>query len=75
MDVVQCLLFYEAVTRASDIHIGPFELKTLVRYRIDGVMREVFCLTPSLQLPLISRIKILSGMRIDERRTPNCPKA
>ena len=70
VDAVQRLLLYAAVTRASDIHIEPFELETVVRYRIDGVMREVFSLTPTLQLPLISRIKILSGMRIDERRTP-----
>jgi len=70
VDAVQRLLLYAAVTRASDIHIEPFELETVIRYRVDGVMREVFSLTPSLQLPLVSRIKILSGMRIDERRTP-----
>ena len=70
VDAVQRLLLYAAVTRASDIHIEPFELETVVRYRVDGVMREVFSLTPALQLPLVSRIKILSGMRIDERRTP-----
>jgi type IV pilus assembly protein PilB len=70
VDAVQRLLLYAAVTRASDIHIEPFELETVVRYRVDGVMREVFSLTPALQLPLVSRIKILSGMRIDERRIP-----
>jgi type IV pilus assembly protein PilB len=70
VDAVQRLLLYAAVTRASDIHIEPFELETVIRYRVDGVMREVFSLTPALQLPLVSRIKILSGMRIDERRTP-----
>lgn len=70
VDAVQRLLLYAAVTRASDIHIEPFELETVVRYRVDGVMREVFSLTSALQLPLVSRSKILSGMRIDERRTP-----
>ena len=70
VDAVQRLLLYAAVTRASDIHIEPFELETVIRYRVDGVMREVFSLTPTLQLPLVSRIKILSGMRIDERRIP-----
>ncbi|NWF72831.1 MAG: type II/IV secretion system protein [Nitrospirae bacterium] len=70
VDAVQRLLLYAAVTRASDIHIEPFEFETVVRYRVDGVMREVFSLTPALQLPLVSRIKILSGMRIDERRIP-----
>mgnify|MGYP001015449537 CR=1 FL=1 len=58
------LLIQEGInTRASDIHIEPFELETVIRYRVDGVMREVFSLTPALQLPLVSRIKILSGMR------------
>jgi type IV pilus assembly protein PilB len=70
VDAVQRLLLYAAVTRASDIHIEPFELETVIRYRVDGVMREVFSLTSALQLPLVSRIKILSGMRIDERRIP-----
>jgi type IV pilus assembly protein PilB len=70
VDAVQRLLLYAAVTRASDIHIEPFELETVIRYRVDGVMREVFSLTPALQLPLVSRIKILAGMRIDERRVP-----
>lgn len=70
VDAVQRLLLYAAVTRASDIHIEPFELETVVRYRVDGVMREVFSFSPALQLPLVSRIKILSSMRIDERRIP-----
>lgn len=70
VDAVQRVLLYAAVTRASDIHIEPFELETVIRYRVDGVMREVFSLAPTLHLPLVSRIKILSGMRIDERRTP-----
>jgi type IV pilus assembly protein PilB len=70
VDAVQRILLYAAVTRASDIHIEPFELETVIRYRVDGAMREVFSLTPMLHLPLVSRVKILSGMRIDERRTP-----
>jgi len=70
VDSVQRILLYAAVTRASDIHIEPFELETVIRYRVDGVMREVFSISPTLHLPLTSRIKILSGMRIDERRSP-----
>lgn len=70
VDAAQRVLLYAAVTRASDIHVEPFELETVIRYRVDGVMREVFSLAPTLHLPLVSRIKILSGMRIDERRTP-----
>jgi type IV pilus assembly protein PilB len=70
VEAVQRILLYAAVTRASDIHIEPFELETVIRYRVDGVMREVFSLASMLHLPLVSRIKILSVMRIDERRTP-----
>jgi type IV pilus assembly protein PilB len=67
-DLVTRVLEYAVVTRASDIHIEPFELETLVRYRIDGVLHEVLSLPPSAQLSLIARIKILSAMRIDEHR-------
>ncbi len=70
VEAAQRILLYAAVTRASDIHIEPFELETVIRYRVDGVMREVFSLASMLHLPLVSRIKILSGMRIDERRIP-----
>lgn len=70
MEAAQRILLYAAITRASDIHIEPFELETVIRYRVDGVMREVFSLASMLHLPLVSRIKILSGMRIDERRIP-----
>ncbi|MDF0667615.1 MAG: GspE/PulE family protein [Nitrospira sp.] len=70
VEAAQRVLLYAAVTRASDIHIEPFELETVIRYRVDGVMREVFSLASMLHLPLVSRVKILSGMRIDERRIP-----
>ena len=56
------------VTRASDIHIEPYELETLVRYRIDGVLHEVLTLPPAAHPSLVARIKILSAMRIDEHR-------
>ncbi len=64
------ILEYAVVARASDIHIEPYELQTLVRYRIDGVLHEALSLAPAAHLPLITRIKFLSGMRIDERRVP-----
>jgi type II secretory ATPase GspE/PulE/Tfp pilus assembly ATPase PilB-like protein len=67
---VNRLLMYAAVSRASDIHVEPYGLETLVRYRVDGVMREVFTIAPALHLPVTCRIKILAGMRIDERRVP-----
>jgi type IV pilus assembly protein PilB len=66
---VQRILAYAAVARASDIHIEPYELETLVRCRIDGALREVLSLPTALP-SLLARIKILNGMRIDERRAP-----
>ena len=55
---------------ASDIHIEPFKKHIQVRMRVDGVITEIVKLAPALQLPLIARIKILSGMDIAERRLP-----
>jgi type IV pilus assembly protein PilB len=57
-------------TRASDIHIEPQERDVRVRYRIDGLLREVTVVPKPIQGPLISRVKILSGMDISERRKP-----
>lgn len=57
-------------TNASDIHIEPFEEKTVVRMRIDGVIVEYVTLQKSLHGSLIARIKILGDMDIAERRIP-----
>ncbi len=57
-------------THASDIHIEPFEDKTTVRMRIDGVIVEFVTLQKNLHGSLIARIKILGGMDIAERRIP-----
>ncbi|MHB8110782.1 MAG: GspE/PulE family protein, partial [Syntrophorhabdaceae bacterium] len=55
---------------ASDIHIEPMERGLRVRYRIDGVLREEMMLPKKVQLPLISRVKIISKLDITERRMP-----
>ncbi len=55
---------------ASDIHIEPMEKGLRVRYRIDGVLREEMVLPKKVQLPLISRVKIISRLDITERRLP-----
>jgi len=63
------LIISEAVkARASDIHIEPLETRLRVRYRIDGVCREIDSPPKRLQAAMISRIKILSGMRVEEKR-------
>ncbi|MEW6276615.1 MAG: ATPase, T2SS/T4P/T4SS family [Bacillota bacterium] len=56
--------------RASDIHIEPQESKVLVRFRQDGLLREVVVLSPQSRLPLISRLKIMAGLDITEKRLP-----
>lgn len=64
------ILEYAAHNRASDIHIEPMEKELKVRCRIDGVLREVMRLPKNTEPALISRIKILSNLKIDEHRIP-----
>ena len=67
---VNLLLEYAIRSNASDIHIEPREQFVQVRYRIDGVLKEVNRLPKNVLGALISRIKILSNLKIDERRIP-----
>jgi len=69
-DLVNQMLEYAVVTGASDIHIEPYELETIIRCRVDGVLQEVLTLSPAALPSLIARIKVLAGMRIDEKRAP-----
>ena len=65
------LLIKQAVRdRASDVHIEPQEDKLRVRYRIDGILTEVMALPLSVHPPLLSRVKIMAGLNIAERRRP-----
>ncbi len=68
--IVATVLEYAVKSRASDVHIEPLENRTRVRYRIDGILREKLVLPKKLHEAVVSRIKILSGMKIDERRVP-----
>jgi len=64
-------LFTQAIKdRASDIHIEPFDKELVVRFRTDGVLTEVVKPPPRLQASIISRIKIMSGLNIAEKRIP-----
>lgn len=67
---VNLLLEYAIRSQASDIHIEPREEFVQIRYRIDGVLKEVNRLPKNVLGALISRIKILSNLKIDERRVP-----
>lgn len=64
------ILEYAVRARASDIHIEPTEGELRIRCRIDGVLREIMKLPKSIEPALISRIKILSNLKIDEHRVP-----
>lgn len=68
--IVSTILEFAMKSRASDIHIEPEETRTKVRYRIDGILHEKLSLPKSIHDALISRIKILSEMKIDEKRIP-----
>lgn len=67
---VNLLLEYAIRSSASDIHIEPREEYIQVRYRVDGVLKEVNRLPKNIANALVSRIKILSNLKIDERRVP-----
>lgn len=67
---VNLIIEYAVNSDASDIHIEPREANTIVRYRVDGILKEVNKLPKKVHGALISRIKILSNLKIDERRSP-----
>ncbi len=67
---LSAILEFAARNRASDIHIEPQEKELKVRCRVDGVLREVMRLPKSTEPAFISRIKILSNLKIDEHRMP-----
>ncbi len=65
------LVLYQAVhDRASDIHFEPFEDEFRIRYRVDGALYEMSPPPKHLALPVVSRIKVMAGLNISERRLP-----
>ncbi|MDE2002614.1 MAG: type II secretion system ATPase GspE [Betaproteobacteria bacterium] len=68
--LVSLLITNALETRASDIHVEPFENRLIVRYRIDGVLHEVESPPKRLSAAVISRIKIMANLDIAERRLP-----
>ena len=67
---VNLIIEYAVKSGASDIHIEPREKHVLIRYRVDGVLKEANRLPKKTTAALVSRIKILSNLKIDERRAP-----
>jgi type IV pilus assembly protein PilB len=68
--IVSVIVKHAVESRASDIHIEPFENGSRVRYRIDGVLQTVLTLPLYIHDSVISRIKVLSNLKIDETRVP-----
>ncbi|HPO89621.1 MAG TPA: GspE/PulE family protein [Victivallales bacterium] len=65
------VILYQAIkAKASDIHFEPFEKEFKIRYRVDGALYEMAPPPKNLAVPVISRIKIMSGLNISERRLP-----
>jgi type IV pilus assembly protein PilB len=67
---LSAILEFAARNRASDVHIEPMEKELKVRCRVDGVLREIMRLPKNTEPALISRVKILANLKIDEHRTP-----
>lgn len=68
--IVATVLEFAVKARASDVHIEPLEAHTRVRYRIDGILQEKLVLPRKVHEAVVSRIKILAELKIDERRLP-----
>jgi type IV pilus assembly protein PilB len=68
--LVNSLLEYAIFEGASDIHIEPAEQEVDVRYRIDGILRQVMTLPKSVLSGIVARIKILAHLKLDEHRLP-----
>jgi len=67
---LSAILDYAAKNRASDVHIESLEKELKIRCRVDGVLREVMRLPKNAEAPLVSRVKIMSNLKIDEHRIP-----
>lgn len=68
--IVTTMLEYAFKSRASDIHIEPMEDNVRIRYRIDGILQEKYVLPRNVLEAVVSRVKILSNLKIDEKRVP-----
>ena len=68
--IVDTLLKHAILQNASDIHIEPLEKEVLVRYRIDGILHDTMVLPRTIASSIIARIKVLSNLKLDEKRLP-----
>ncbi|MEO5332647.1 MAG: type II secretion system ATPase GspE [Magnetococcus sp. YQC-5] len=70
IQLVNSLIIQALRNRASDIHIEPFENNIIVRFRVDGLLHEALRPPKPVQAPLMSRIKVMAGLNIAEKRLP-----
>ncbi len=68
--IVDTLMKHAILQRGSDIHIEPTEKEILVRYRIDGILRDTMTLPKLASSGIVARIKVLSNLKLDEHRLP-----
>lgn len=68
--IVDTLLRHAIIQGASDIHIEPMEEQVLVRYRIDGILRDAMTLPKHASSTIVARIKVLSNLKLDQKRLP-----
>lgn len=68
--IVDTLMKHAILQRASDIHIEPLEKELVVRYRIDGILHDAMVLPKTAASGVVARIKVLSNLKLDERRLP-----
>ncbi len=68
--IVDILIKHAILQRASDIHIEPQEKEILIRYRIDGILRDAMTLPINIASGIVARIKVLSNLKLDEHRLP-----
>ena len=68
--IVDTLLNHAILQKASDIHIEPQDKEVVIRYRIDGILRDAMILPKTTASGIVARIKVLSNLRLDEKRLP-----
>ncbi len=68
--IVDTLIKHAILQRASDIHVEPTEKEIIVRYRIDGILRDAMTLPKNIHSGIVARIKVLSDLKLDEHRLP-----
>ncbi|OHA56906.1 MAG: hypothetical protein A2114_00360 [Candidatus Vogelbacteria bacterium GWA1_51_14] len=68
--IVESLLSHAYSQKASDVHIEPYEQELIIRYRIDGILQDIMSLPRQAAAGIVARVKVLSGLRLDEKRLP-----